>query len=163
MLTKSVKKGGSMGKRKWIALVMSWILVVIGILTGCTVESNQAVISTDESVFSIEEDGIYSSKEDVALYIHTYGHLPSNYVTKQEAQEQGWDSREGNLWEVFPGKSIGGDHFGNYEGQLPEGHFYKECDIDFDGGYRNGKRIIYSDDGMIFYTEDHYNTFEQLY
>lgn len=82
MLTKSVKKGGSMGKRKWIALVMSWILVVIGILTGCTVESNQAVISTDESVFSIEEDGIYSSKEDVALYIHTYGHLPSNYVTK---------------------------------------------------------------------------------
>ena len=86
-----------MGKRKWIALVMSWILVVIGILTGCTVESNQTVISTDESVFSIEEDGIYSSKEDVALYIHTYGHLPSNYVTKQEAQEQGWDSREGNL------------------------------------------------------------------
>lgn len=64
---------------------------------------------------------------------------------------------------MFPGKSIGGDHFGNYEGQLPEGHSYKECDIDFDGGYRNGKRIIYSDDGMIFYTEDHYNTFEQLY
>ena len=60
-----------MGKRKWIDLVMSWILVVIGILTGCTVESNQTVISTDESVFSIEEDGIYSNKEYVSLYIHT--------------------------------------------------------------------------------------------
>lgn len=160
-----IKKGGTMGKRRSIVFAILWILVFVtaGGLTGCTTESSQTMISTDESALSIDEDGTYSSKEEVALYIHIYGHLPSNYVTKQEAEEQGWDNREGNLWEVLPGKSIGGDRFGNYEEQLPRGHSYKECDIDFDGGYRNAKRIIYSDDGMIFYTEDHYNTFEQLY
>ena len=39
----------------------------------------------------------------------------------------------------------------------------KECDIDYDGGYRGPKRLIYSNDGLVFYTEDHYKTFEQLY
>lgn len=61
--------------------------------------------------------------------------------------------------------SIGGDHFGNYEGQLPEakGRSYKECDIDYEGGYRGGIRIIFSNDGLIYYTDDHYNTFTLLY
>ena len=113
----------------------------------------------------VEEDGTYTSKEAVAAYIHASDHLPSNYITKSEAQELGWDSKAGNLDEVAPGKSIGGDRFGNYEGMLPKesGRTYKECDIDFDGGYRNEKRIIYSNDGLIFYTGDHYTTFEQLY
>ena len=113
----------------------------------------------------IEEDGEYTSKDEVALYIHTYGRLPSNYITKREAEELGWVSSWGNLWEVAPGKSIGGSRFGNYEGNLPEssGRKYYECDIDFDGEYRNAKRIIYSNDGLIFYTDDHYKTFEQLY
>ena len=113
----------------------------------------------------IEEDGTYTSKDEVALYIHTYGKLPSNYITKKEAEDLGWKSYEGNLWEVAPGKSIGGSRFGNYEGLLPEakGRKYYECDIDFDGGRRNAKRIVYSNDGLVFYTDDHYNTFEQLY
>ena len=111
----------------------------------------------------ITEDGEYTSKEDVAAYIHQYGHLPSNYITKKEAQKLGWDSYAGNLDEVAPGKSIGGDRFGNYEGKLPSGKEYHECDIDFTGGYRGSKRIIYSDDGDVYYTEDHYNTFEKLY
>lgn len=113
----------------------------------------------------VEEDGSYTSKEEVAVYIHRYGHLPSNYITKSEAQKLGWKSTEGNLDEVAPGMSIGGDRFGNYEGMLPEedGRTYQECDIDYDGGYRNEKRIIYSSDGLIFYTGDHYETFEQLY
>lgn len=113
----------------------------------------------------VKEDGTYTSKEEVAVYIHTYGHLPSNYITKSEAKELGWVSNKGNLDEVAPGKSIGGDKFGNYDKMLPEeeGRQYYECDIDFDGGYRNDKRIIYSDDGLIFYTGDHYETFEQLY
>jgi len=114
---------------------------------------------------AISEDGTYTSKEEVAEYIHLYGHLPSNYITKKEAEALGWDSREGNLWEVAPDKSIGGSRFGNYEGNLPDkdGRKYFECDIDFEGGYRGAKRIIYSNDGLIFYTEDHYRTFEQLY
>lgn len=113
----------------------------------------------------VEEDGTYTEKMEVAVYIHTYGHLPSNYITKKEAQDLGWVSKEGNLDEVAPGKSIGGDTFGNYDKMLPEeeGRTYQECDIDFDGGFRNEKRIVYSNDGLIFYTEDHYETFEQLY
>ncbi|MCI8662753.1 MAG: ribonuclease [Hungatella sp.] len=114
---------------------------------------------------SVEESGLYSSKDEVALYIHLYGHLPDNYITKKEAENLGWNSKEGNLWQVAPDMSIGGSRFGNYEGALPDkkGRKYYECDIDFDGGYRGAKRIIYSDDGLIFYTEDHYKTFEQLY
>ena len=114
---------------------------------------------------TVTEDGTYTSKEEVALYIHLYGHLPDNYITKQEAEDLGWDNREGNLDEVAPGKSIGGNRFGNYEGLLPEknGRKYWECDIDFDGGYRGSKRIIYSNDGLVYYTEDHYKTFEKLY
>ena len=77
----------------------------------------------------------------------------------------GWDSKKGNLDEVAPGKSIGGNKFGNREGLLPEkkGRTYYECDIDYNGGYRGGKRIVYSSDGLIYYTEDHYNSFELLY
>lgn len=122
-----------------------------------TVDSNAQI--------TVEESGEYSSKDEVALYIHTYGHLPSNYITKSEAQNLGWDSRKGNLWKVAPGKSIGGDKFGNREGLLPKAdkRQYYECDIDFEGEYRNEKRIIYSNDGLIYYTGDHYNSFTQLY
>ena len=113
----------------------------------------------------VTEDGTYTSKEDVAEYIHLFGHLPDNFITKNEAKDLGWVSSWGNLDDVAPGKSIGGDYFGNYEGQLPakKGRKYYECDIDFTGGYRSEKRIIFSNDGLIFYTEDHYETFEQLY
>ena len=121
--------------------------------------------SDGQQELSVDESGEYTSKEEVAAYLHIYGHLPGNYITKDEAKKLGWDSKEGNLGEVAPGKSIGGDYFGNYEGSLPEkeGRNYYECDIDSDGGYRGAKRIVYSDDGLIYYTEDHYETFELLY
>ena len=130
-----------------------------------TVAPTAAPTTAAPTKAAIDEDGTYTSKEDVALYIHTYGKLPKNYITKSEAEALGWISSKGNLGRVAPGKSIGGDRFGNYEGQLPKarGRSYTECDIDFDGGYRNSKRIIFSNDGLIFYTEDHYETFEQLY
>lgn len=113
----------------------------------------------------IAEDGEYTTKEDVAEYLYLYKHLPSNFITKDDAKKLGWVSYEGNLWEVAPGKSIGGDYFGNMEGLLPKksGRKYYECDIDFEGGSRNAKRIVYSNDGLIFYTDDHYESFEQLY
>lgn len=114
---------------------------------------------------TIDENGTYTSKEDVALYIHTYNHLPSNFITKNKAKELGWDSSKGNLGKVAPGMSIGGDKFGNREGLLPkkDGRQYYECDIDSDGSFRNAKRIIFSNDGLIYYTEDHYESFELLY
>lgn len=113
----------------------------------------------------VKENGQYTDKERVALYIHTYGHLPDNYITKAEAQALGWDNTKGNLKKVAPGKSIGGDRFGNYEGQLPKAskRKYFECDIDYKSGKRNAKRIVFSNDGLVFYTDDHYQTFQQLY
>ncbi len=113
---------------------------------------------------SVTEDGEYTSKEEVAEYIHLFGHLPSNFITKKEAKALGWEGGD-SLGKLAPGKSIGGDRFGNYEGQLPDekGRKYTECDIDYKGKKRNAKRIVFSNDGLIFYTDDHYKTFEQLY
>ena len=111
-----------------------------------------------------DRDGIYSSKEEVALYLHTYGCLPSNYITKAEAEKLGWTG--GGLDSVAYGKTIGGDRFGTYEGLLPEksGRVYYECDIDtLHAAQRGAKRIVFSNDGLIFYTSDHYDSFEQLY
>ncbi len=113
---------------------------------------------------AIDEDGWYYSKDEVALYLHTYGHLPGNFITKKEAKKLGWSS--GSLEKYAPGKVIGGDRFGNYEGQLPEapGRFYTECDIDTLGAKKRGaKRIVFSNDGLIYYTEDHYESFTLLY
>jgi len=112
----------------------------------------------------LDEDGVYTSKEDVALYLHQYGHLPDNFITKKEAQALGWPG--GDLEPYAPGMCIGGDRFGNYEKILPEasGRSYHECDIDTLGASKRGaKRIVYSTDGLIYYTEDHYETFELLY
>lgn len=133
--------------------------------------SEETVLEPSEEAFSqnsglsVEENGNYTSKEDVALYIHTFGKLPINYITKKEAQNMGWDSSKGNLSDILPGMSIGGNDFGNYEGALPRasGRRYFECDIDYEGGYRGAKRLVYSNDGLVFYTEDHYKTFEQIY
>lgn len=110
----------------------------------------------------IDENGSYTSKDDVALYIHTYGHLPNNFITKNEARELGWEG--GSVEDYAPGCSIGGDRFGNYEGILPEGKKYTECDIDTLGrSSRGSRRIVFSNDGCIYYTDDHYETFEMLY
>lgn len=112
----------------------------------------------------IDEDGSYTTKDDVALYIHTYGHLPDNFITKKDAQALGWPG--GSLEPYAPGKCIGGSRFGNYEGLLPEadGRTYTECDIDTLGAdSRGAKRIVFSNDGLIYYTEDHYKSFELLY
>ncbi len=111
---------------------------------------------------AVTEDGSYTAPEDVALYIHLFGHLPANYITKNEARDLGWVSSEGNLWDVAPGMSIGGDRFGNYEGLLPEGS-YRECDVNYAGGFRGGERLIYGSDGSVWYTNDHYESFTQLY
>ena len=112
---------------------------------------------------TVEEDGWYNDKEHVALYLHTYGHLPDNYITKTKAKKLGWKSEFSSLSDALPGMSIGGGGYANREGTLPAGHTYHECDIDYEGGKRNARRIIYSDDGLIYYTDDHYETFELLY
>ena len=108
-----------------------------------------------------DEDGEYPAPEDVADYLHIYGHLPGNFITKKDAQALGWPG--GDLWKYAPGKSIGGDYFGNYEGLLPKEARYHECDVNYAGGSRGAERVIYGDDGSIYYTDDHYASFTQLY
>ncbi len=112
----------------------------------------------------IAKDGSYTSCEDVALYLDTYGELPGNFITKKEARALGWEG--GSMEPYAPGKCIGGDKFGNYEELLPkeDGRTYRECDIDTLGAdSRGAKRIVYSSDGLIYYTEDHYGSFVLLY
>ena len=111
-----------------------------------------------------DEAGSYTTKEDVALYIHTYGKLPDNFITKNEARDLGWEG--GGLEDYAPGKCIGGDRFGNYEGLLPDapGRTWTECDIDTLGkNSRGARRIVFSNDGLIYYTDDHYESFTVLY
>ena len=158
-------------KRKLTALLL--LLALLLSLTACgdaaqTIDAVQQAAQTvqeiaaaqEEETPAIEEDGTYTTKEDVARYIHTYGHLPDNFITKKQAQALGWEG--GSLEPYAPGKCIGGSRFGNYEGILPEkdGRTYTECDIDTLGASKRGaKRIVFSNDGLIFYTSDHYQTF----
>ena len=121
-------------------------------------------LSTVESIVPIDEGGWYYSAEDVSLYLYTYGHLPENFITKSEARDLGWDG--GSVEDYAEGCAIGGDKFGNREGLLPKasGRQYYECDIDTNGkDSRGAKRIVYSNDGLIYYTDDHYETFTLLY
>lgn len=112
----------------------------------------------------IDEAGWYYSADEVALYLHLYGHLPENFITKSEAASLGWEG--GSVEPYAPDHVIGGDKFGNREGLLPDakGRYYYECDIDTLGeDSRGAKRIVFSNDGLIYYTEDHYESFVLLY
>jgi len=120
--------------------------------------------ASDEAQALPDEHGSYTSKEDVSAYLVAYGRLPENFITKDDARALGWNG--GGLDDVAYGKCIGGDRFGNYEGLLPEasGRTYTECDVDtLHEDSRGAKRIVFSDDGLIYYTGDHYESFTLLY
>ena len=171
--------------KKWLPLLILALVLVWYVLPGGAVSAPQsaptsrpadalslvtpaprpsAAPADGQETTKIDEDGVYTSKEDVALYVHTYGRLPSNFITKKEAEAAGWQG--GPLDKVLPGMCIGGDYFGNYEGQLPKakGRKWTECDLNTLGASRRGpERLIFSNDGLIYYTPDHYETFELLY
>ena len=112
-----------------------------------------------------EEAGPVTEPQAIADYLFEHGKLPENFITKEEAQDLGWDSSRNYVSDVAPGKSIGGDRFGNYEGQLPKarGRKFFECDANYTGGKRGPERIVYSSDGHVWYTKDHYGTFKELF
>lgn len=166
---------------KFSALLLALLMLVLP-LCGCisdpaepaSVESAQvesapaesapAEAETDSPEEGIDEYGSYTTKEDVALYIFTYGCLPQNFITKDQARQAGWSG--GSLEPYCPGMCIGGDRFGNREGLLPkaEGRTWTECDINTLGaGSRGAERIVFSNDGLIYYTGDHYESFTLLY
>ena len=117
--------------------------------------------STDEKLPTYGE--YYYDLTNVVLYIEVYDELPPNYITKSEARELGWEG--GSVEDYMEGAAIGGDYFGNYEGLLPEaeGRAYTECDIDTNGySSRGSRRLVFSNDGMYFYTSDHYESFSEV-
>ncbi len=112
----------------------------------------------------IDEHGTYTHRDDVALYIHLFGRLPDNFISKTKARKLGWTG--GSLEPYAPGKCIGGGEYLNLEGRLPSapGRIWRECDIDTLGKSKRGpKRIVFSNDGLIYYTGDHYESFIPLY
>ena len=115
-------------------------------------------IQNNQSIDALTEEKI------VTDYLQENGELPDYYITKKEAQREGWVAKEGNLCDVLPGRAIGGDIFTNREKTLPvkKGRIWYEADINSDCGRRNARRVVYSNDGLIFVTHDHYKNFEEL-
>lgn len=142
---------------------------VIGVIGGADGPTN-IIVSSDtdraqaetppDDAAAIDEDGQYDTRDEVAQYLTEYGHLPSNYITKKQAQALGWEG--GSLEPYAPGCAIGGDRFGNYEGALPDGS-YHECDLNTVGKDKRGaERLVWSEDGRIYYTADHYESFTKI-
>lgn len=153
-------------KRRFYALALIFALLIA--LSGCAAlgdlnDLGALLPAPSEAADTVSErDAAYTSKDDVSAYLLLYGELPSNYITKSEARALGWPG--GDLWAYAEGMSIGGDRFGNREGLLPEDDVYYECDIDYHGGARGAKRLIYCQDiEHIYYTSDHYASFETVY
>lgn len=150
-------------KKLWMLFLC--LLCALGLLTGCVLADMPEVLpSVVTEAPALEEQGSYTTRDDVALYLREYQTLPPNFITKDQARALGWSG--GGLEGVAPGMCIGGDRFGNYEGLLPEaeGRIWRECDIDTLGrDSRGAKRIVYSNDGLIYYTQDHYESFTLLY
>ena len=173
-----------MNKKKLISLIIFIVLAIVaaalgvGEGTGDATEPSESLSaiagssaqtthpgeSTQPELY-LDPDGSYNSKEDVALYIHLYGKLPRNYVTKSYASDTLGCSYS-DVEDHWPDGAIGGDRFGNREGLLPSapGRTWTECDIDTWGKHSRGaKRIVFSNDGLVYYTDDHYESFELLY
>lgn len=156
--------------KKKLSLLLSVLLLLAFWFVGAPEAElpTQADVVADATGYveglSIDPEGWYYSAFDVSLYLDCYGHLPGNYITKDEARELGWEG--GSVEEYAPGYAIGGDRFGNREGLLPEepGRVYYECDVDTKGEETRGShRLVYSNDGLIYYTSDHYESFTLLY
>lgn len=173
-----------MGKAKKLTALALLMALLATLLCGCVEipaapggaqpsapPEEQLVLVGDDSAAAPDgaqavpdEDGSYTTKEEVCAYLIAYGHLPKNFITKEEARAAGWEG--GSLEKYCPGKCIGGDRFGNREGLLPKakGRVWTECDLNTLGARSRGaERLVFSNDGLIYYTGDHYESFELLY
>ena len=164
-------------RRNKIIRLFVILLAAILLLSSCTASALETakkkkttatpvVTATPTAVPEVTATpGPMDEAQRLADYIFEHGELPENFITKKEAQALGWDSMYNYLSDVAPGMSIGGDYFGNYERKLPvvKGRKYYEADCFYTKGKRNAYRIIYSTDGHVWYTEDHYETFIELF
>lgn len=170
-----------MGKRlKRLLAVVLALMLALGALTTVAAESWQDVLRQAIGLTENAQNGQQSEAEEktkvefelpvtdpqqIVNYLGIYGKLPDNFITKREARDMGWDNRRNYVGEVAPGKSIGGDRFGNYENKLPtkKGRIWYECDANYRGKKRGAERVVFSSDGLYYYTNDHYNTFTQMF
>lgn len=149
-----------MNKKITLAIALIIVLFTIGAVSAGFFDFLKS--GDDTGDVTVVEDGQYCTKEEVAAYIKEYHKLPSNYITKKEAQSLGWEG--GPLKKYAPGKSIGGDTFTNRQHVLPDSDSkYIECDINANGTSRGAERIVYNTgDYRVYYTSDHYKTFTEL-
>ena len=148
-----------------LAALIVALLAGMGIIDLPGEDAAPAALPTAAVQAQTVQSGPIIEPQAIADYLFEHGELPENFITKSEAKELGWDSRYHYVSDAAPGKSIGGDRFGNYEGLLPKsrGRTYYECDCWYIEGPRNAYRLIFSYDGLYYYTEDHYQTFTQLF
>ena len=135
--------------------------------SSSSVEQSSSSVATKSIYEAVEESGLYTTKDSVAAYLCKFDKLPSNYVGKNEGKSL-YESKTGNTfekWNFNPwttlGVMIGGDVYDNHDGQLPSGN-YHEADVDYSAKNRGTKRLIYQSDCVIYYTADHYETFNKL-
>lgn len=155
-------------RKKWLRWLLMPLLLLV--LVACeTVATPDEMETTDAETAEVLEASVvegeyYSTPQEVVDYLDLYGDLPPNYLTKEEARELGWVAKEGNLWDIAPDATIGGDYFGNFEELLPEAddRDYFEADVNYEGGHRNAERVVFSNDGLYFYTDDHYESFVEM-
>lgn len=134
-------------------------------LTDSPTSAPTAVPARTEKPTDTPKQTAITAPQDIADYIFAHGTLPDNFLTKNEARQLGWDSSKNYVSDVAPGYSIGGDRFGNYEGLLPDasGRKWYEADANYTAGPRGAERILYSSDGLVYYTNDHYQTFTEMH
>lgn len=164
--------------KKIMPYIVLVVLAIAGIRSYLQENNDQQGSTSAESVQPASQQDASKSSSDTANsfdiaqltkgktvvdYLKKHDRLPNYYLTKKEAKRRGWKPHKGNLCEALPGKAIGGDYFGNREGRLPKrrGRKYHEADINYDCGGRNADRLVYSSDGLIFMTKDHYRTFQK--
>ena len=146
-----------------LGILAALVLLLVG--GGTALNGQPATLPYNAPAISdTARSAAITEPQAIADYLFRYGQLPDNFITKAEAQALGWDSSKNYVSDVAPGKSIGGDRFGNREELLPTagGRTYREADCNYTGGPRGAERIVYSSDGLVFYTSDHYQTFTQM-
>ena len=150
-MSKQTKKPLKLDLKTILTLAVLLIALLLGVKNGY------------RDTASLSGEAI-TAPQAIADYIFQHGELPDNFITKKEAEALGWDSSRNYVSDVAPSKSIGGDRFGNYEGLLPDksGRKWTEADANYTSGPRGAERIVFSNDGLVYYTDDHYESFAKM-
>lgn len=125
-----------------------------------TEKVSEAGLNDSRNSFQQSIDQLTEEKT-VIHYVKQNHRLPDYYITKNQARNLGWNPSKGNLCDVAPGKAIGGDRFGNRERMLPDGKTYFEADVNYHCGSRQADRIVFTKDGEVYLSKNHYKSFEK--